>query len=200
MAIHHVNKPDSFFMNLIRIAFPNYRGRKFKLSTDIPPRLDSYWSGGSKDKYVFVELKTKREEVKFLPVANNHPFFKAGMPRKLDKLPVGLVLVKHSIFQGKDMGITIYGNTENITPLLPPVEILSVDEDAVLFFTRSLKSSYAGVKNYRFINAHREMGITEAQWDEAKTNLIQRKLLNKAGAITAAGKNAVGNRHSYKKY
>ena len=182
MSTHHIEKPDIFMKKMIKACYPGYNGRTIKVSTDVPTDLRSYWSGGSKDDFVFYELSTG----KTLGVHSNHP--------------VGLVIVKHTIFQGKDLGITIYGNPENINPLLPPAEELSTDEDAVLFFTRSLKSSYAGIKNFRFHEAHREMGITEERWEEAKARLIARKLLNKREAITAAGRNAVGDRFSYRRY
>ena len=196
MTVHHLDKPDAFLQKMVKACFPGYNGRTFKLSTDVPSRLDSYWSGGSKDSYVIYKLETGE----VAQVHSNHPFFESNQPSTLNELPVGFAIVKHTIFQGKDLGITIYGNAENITPLLPPAEELSVDEDAVLFFTRSLKSSYAGVKNYRFVNARRETGITEERWEKAKADLIKRKLLNKAGAITPSGRNAVGDRHSYKRY
>lgn len=196
MNVYHIDKPDIFFMEIVKKCYPDYRGKIFKISVDIPTELRSYWSGGSKDDFVFYELTTGKTS----EVNSNHPLFERSNPSKLDKLPIGIVIVKHTIFQGKDLGITIYGNTENIAPLLPTVEELSVDEDAVLFFTRHLKPSYNGIRNFRLHEAHHEMGITEERWEKAKTNLIQRKLLNKAGAITPSGRNAVGNRFSYRRY
>jgi|ETNvirenome_6_85_1030632.scaffolds.fasta_scaffold03832_11 hypothetical protein len=193
MTTHHIAKPDIFFKAMVKVCHPSYRGRMFKISTKIPDRLDSYWSGGSKDDFVFYELSTGT----IAQVNRNHPFYEADQPSKLKELPIGFVIVKHTMFQGKDLGITVYGNPEDISPLLPPSEELSVDEDAVLFFTRSYQSSYGGIKNFRYHEAHREMGITEKRWEKAKASLIGRKLLNKAGAITPSGRNAVGERFSY---
>ena len=185
--IYHIDKPDETIKKIVGATFPEYRGRKFKLSTDVPKCLNSYWSGGSRDYYAFYELATGKQ----FSVASNHPFFEKHNPRDLDGLPAGVVLVKHSIFCGKDMGITIYANSEQITPLLPPKQEVSENEQVVLKFTRSYKSSYAGIKNYRFHEAHRETGISAEDWEQAKKTLIEKKLLNKAGAITPAGRNAL---------
>lgn len=195
MTICHIDKPDTTIRKIVKTAFPSYNGRKFKLDTSIPSSLPSYWDGGSKNDWVFYELSTGESA----HVADNHPFFQADKPRHLDKLPTGFIIVKHSIFCGKDMGITIHANAKDLVPLLPPKEELSTDEDAVLYFTRSLKSSYSGIKNYRFHEAQREMGITIERWEKAKAELIERKLLNKRGAITPSGRNAVGDRFSYRR-
>lgn len=69
---------------------------------------------------------------------------------------------------------------------------LTVDEKIVLSATRSLKSSYNGLSNYRFHEASQTTGITQARWGAALGSLKARKLLNAAGAITDEGKNAIG--------
>jgi len=189
MATHHIDKPDEMIRKIVSAAFPSYTGRKFKLSTDVPKNLTSYWSGGSRDYYCFYELSTG----KVLDVESNHPFFEANRPRHLEQLPPGVVLVKHSISMGKDMGITIYANTGDLAPMLPEKAEITEDERVVLSYTRSYKSSYAGIKNYRFHEAEQHTGITLERWEKAKTSLITRKLLNKAGAITPAGRNALGD-------
>ena len=86
--------------------------------------------------------------------------------------------------------ITIYLNQEDLAPLLPSKQEITEDEKIVLHYTKSLKSTYAGIKNYRFYEANREKGITLERWDRAKNNLISRELLNKRGAITDEGRNA----------
>lgn len=187
MTIHHIDRPDETIKKIVNASYPSYRGRKFKLSTDIPTKLNSYWGGGSKDDYVFYELSTG----KVYQVEDNHPFFTPNKARDLDSLPKGIVIVKHSIFCGKDSGITIFANQEDLVPLLPEKPNITEDERVVLTYTKSLKSSYAGIKNYRFYEANREVGIAEENWNKAKENLISKKLLNKAGAITAVGRNAL---------
>lgn len=189
MATHHIDKPDEMIRRIVSATFPDYGGRKFKLCTDIPKRLSSYWSGGSRDYYCFYELATG----KVADVASNHPFFEADRPSYLKQLPSGFLIVKHSISMGKDMGITIYANAGDLTPMLPEKAEVSEDERIVLSYTRAYKSSYAGIKNYRFHEARRHTGITEGRWGTAKNSLISKKLLNKRGAITPSGRNALGD-------
>ena len=180
-------KPDETVKRIVKATFPSYNGRKFKLSTKIPRKLDSYWSGGSRDFYAFYELATGKS----FDVEGNHPYFEANRPRELEKLPPGVVLVRHSIFCGKDTGITIYASSSDLAPLLPPSVELTEDERTVLQYTRSYKSSYGGISNYRWHEANRHNGITLERWDTAKSLLIGKKLLNKRGAITVAGRNAI---------
>ncbi|MGW8177472.1 MAG: hypothetical protein ACWGQW_01560 [bacterium] len=188
MPTHWIDKPDETIRKIIAATFPSYRGKKIKLSTDVPSRLDSYWDGGSRDYFGFYQLSTGTT----YDVDSNHPFFESNRPRHLEKLPPGIVLVKHSIFCGKDMGITIYANNDDLTPMLPPKVELTPHEKIVLEYTRSYKASYAGVSNYRFVEAKRSTGIKLDEWEAAKALLIEKKLLNKRGAITPAGRNAIG--------
>lgn len=186
--LYHVDKPDQTIKGIVRACFPNYNGNKFKISTDIPKRVLSYWDSGSRTYFAFYGL----DNHKVINVESNHPFWEAGKPNHLETLPKRVLLVAHSIFCGKDSGITIYSNADDLAPMLPKnEETLTKDELIVLTFTRSYKSSYAGVSNYRFHEARRVYGMPETAWNTAKASLITKGLLNKAGAITANGKNAI---------
>jgi len=87
--------------------------------------------------------------------------------------------------------VTVYAHPADITKSIEEKASLSKDELIVLVATRSLKSSYAGISNYRFHSASGQLGITLDRWNAAKESCISKGLLNKAGAITTAGKNAV---------
>ena len=187
MSTFHIDKPDPFLKRIVAATFPRYKGRKFKLSTRIPTSLDSYWYGGSKCSYAFYCLDTG----KTFDVHINHPAFEANQPRDLEELPRRIIIVEHSYFCGRDMGITIYANQADLAPLLPEQTELTEDERIVLKYTRSLKPSYNGISNYRFHEAQRSTGITAERWEAAKASLIGIKCLNKAGAITAKGRNAI---------
>lgn len=189
-----IGKPDQVVKAIGQKCF-GYRGRRFRISTSIPSEIRSYWDGGSKSSYAFYNLSSK--EVKSVPT--NHPMFDKGVPSKVGVLPEGFALVEHNIFCGKDMGITIYVNEENMTKMVEQEQVeLGRNEKIVLAATRSLKSSYGGVKNLRYVEAHRITGITTEEWEKAKASLIKLKLLNKAGAITANGRNAIGYTDLYK--
>ena len=175
-------------------AFPGYNGRMFKIRPSESVRLTGlYWDGGSRDEYKAVNLNTGETS----GVEHDHtlpPQF--GGPSRTPKveIPEGVVIVKHSIFCGKDMGLTFYVNPVNVTKMLPAPMEISEHEKIVLTYTKSLKSSYSGIKNYRFHEASRAEGITLDEWNTAKESCIQKKLLNKRGAITIKGRNCAGLR------
>jgi hypothetical protein len=186
---YHTDAPE--VRDIANMAFPDYTGKKFKVEAFRGPmELRSSWDGGSRDYYVIVNLSNGK--VKPIP-ENGSGFGSNNKIFKITKLPPNFVVVEKSIFVGKDMGITIYINQENISKMLPAPDDTTWEEKVVLVATRSLKSSYGGVKDYRFQAALRDTGITKQEWDTAKENLIQKGMLNKAGAITDKGRNAAGN-------
>jgi len=172
---------------IISRCFPSYTGKKVEILTSIPSQLRSYWDGGSKTSYVFYGLS----DGKTYQVESNHPFFEAGKPCQLNGLPLGVILVSHVIFCGKDIGIRIYANNQDIAPMLPNKTEITENEKIVLAFTSGLKSSYAGISNYRFNEAHKTKGITLESWETSKTELINKGMLTKQGAITPKGRNAI---------
>ena len=88
MNSYHVSKPDEIMKTAARKI--GYSGRKFKISSSIPSRLDSFWDGGSRDYYYFYQPATGE----ILPVGSNHPEFEADQPRELKRLPEGLILIE----------------------------------------------------------------------------------------------------------
>lgn len=203
----HLDKATPEMLTIIRKTFPDYRGRKFKIdNSGHPVGVTSYWDGGSRDYFVAYNLATG----KTMPVPQNGTPFDGG-PIAPDGVPVppGFLIVEHSIFCGKDSGITFHVNTADLPPFLPaPVE-LTDDETVVLDATQRYKNTYSGETNLRFKETFRGQSmangvaqfngkplpfpqvITMSRWETAKSALIARRFLNKAGAITADGRNAV---------
>ena len=96
--------------------FPGYRGRKFKLRIDPGGMsLVSCWSGGSRDSFVVVRL----EDMQAVPIPENGSGFSAvdrqygakGLPVKLPA--PGFAVIEHSIFCGKDVGLTVHLHPDN---------------------------------------------------------------------------------------
>jgi len=186
MNIYHVSKPDETMKTAARKI--GYSGRTFKISSRIPSRLNSYWDGGSRDYYYFYQPATG----KIMPVGSNHPAFEANQPRELKRLPDDLILIEHSIFCGKDAGLTFYVNPENLSNYLPRNNgELSLEEKLVLVATRSLKSSYNGIKNLRLYEINRYYRMSGETWEQIKSRLSGKGLLNKRGAITPEGRNSI---------
>jgi len=167
-------------------AFPGYNGRKFKLdNSGYKVNLTSHWDGGSRDQFVVLQLGTNATKA----IPQNGTMFDRVSVDDVD-IPVGFVIVEHSIFCGKDLGITFHVNPETAIGFLPNAEPLTPFERIVLTATRNLKASYDGRKP-RLDEALRQ-GMSLGEYEATKENLIFRGLLNKAGAINTAGKNAIG--------
>ena len=199
MGVQHIDKLTDNMKKVLSKTFPSYSGRKFKIViNDFPERLDSYWDEGSRTYYAFYDISSGKE----YSMPSNHPFFEKDKPRNLGgALLKGVILVANSIFLGKDMGITFYVNDEDYEWIYGQKALaepeLDREKKIVLVYTRSRKSSYGGVNNYRFIEAHADTKITKEQWEIAKEWLIKNMYLNSAGAITIKGKNAIVNTREY---
>lgn len=182
----------------IRNAFGGYKGRKYKVVPCTHITLhDNHWSGGSKTEYRGVDLATGKVYLPSQPEHGNA--FTPEAPTIT--LEPGKAIVAHSIFMGRDSGITVYLHHDNVAKLIkddtPGVSGISDDEETVLAYTKARKSSYGGISNYRFYSASQDTGITIERWNSAKAALISKGLLNKAGAITVAGKNTVLSKKVY---
>ena len=188
----YLEKLDDFLQTIKNGTFPEYNGKKFKIETvDETFQMNNYWSGGTRSFYSVVELETGK--VLNPDNSTNNPFNKIA--HETYGLPIGCVLVEHSIFCGKDMGLTFHIRPENLNRIaLPEKPKMTRMEALVLIYTKSLKSSYAGISNYRFHEAKRDKkDLTETEWESAKTSCISKGWLNKAGAITPTGRNTIGS-------
>jgi len=165
-----------------RVAFPDYAGRKFSMRVEPTICPQSYWDGGSRTLYRFVRLS----DMAVLPVPTLHPAFDGRLPEV--PIPAGVVCVEHHTFRSKDMGLTFVVSQPELLP--QATAETSLDVGIVLVYTAALKPSYAGKSNYRLYTANDETGITAERWEAAKAECIAAGLLNKAGAITPAGRNA----------
>lgn len=168
-----------------------YTGRQYQAKiSDTVYLTDTSWGGGSRSTYQFVDLATGARK----PVPGNPDPYQFGgdMEGTTVEIPVNCAVVEHSIFCGKDMGLTFHLHQCDAQKLLPAPDLLTMAEQIVLAATRTYKNTYGGKSNIRYHEASRETGIEEHDWETAKKVLISRNLLNKAGSITVSGKNAIG--------
>lgn len=165
-----------------------YRGNKFKyVVTDSVSIINTQWDGGSRNSYMLINLSTM-ETKKLVDYAFQHN--QGAMPDV--ELQPNTMVVKRIIFQGKDLGLCFYVHPDNKINFLTDnsADKLTLNDKIVLQFTRSLKSSYGGVKNYRYDQARRcYKDLTLEAWNEAKQRMIDAGYLRKNGAITPAGRN-----------
>lgn len=187
-------EPDATLKAIAQAAFPNYAGKKFKVLAATDYHCQNYWSGGSKKSFVL--MKREGMEVISPPFATTNPM--NSVAHTTFAIPPGCVVVEHYIASGKDMGICFVVRPDEMdSQMLPAQEDLTIDQKIVLIATRTFKSSYGGIKNYRFSEASQVTRITIDRWEAAKAQLIESGHLNKQGAITPKGRNAAGNDDLY---
>ena len=112
-----VSKTDESIAKILRATYPDYRGRKVYVDpSDGPVDVRSYWSEGSRDYFVAVDLRTMRT----IAVPQNGTPFDGGPLSPNGVIPpVGYAIVEHSIFCGKDVGITIHVHPDSMPRFLP---------------------------------------------------------------------------------
>lgn len=105
---------DPSIKQFARVAFPEYKGRKFALIvTDKPQHFQLYCDGGTWDTLKAVELATGRIEGT-IPAASNP--YRADAHGAAVPVP-GWALVCHAHFCGQDCGLTVYVHPSNVASL-----------------------------------------------------------------------------------
>jgi len=106
---------------ILDASFPTYKGRKFRL--DVCKSVcfhDLNWSGGSRNQYALVRLSDLSggcaAELNS-PAPWNNPTEGASVP-----MSAGFVVVRHSMFCGKDTGITVHAHPDDIAKILPAAD------------------------------------------------------------------------------
>jgi len=114
--INPLVKPDATMKQIVAACYPAYRGRKYRIKAQTHPlNVQSYWDSGSRSYFTFYNLGTKA----LAQVPAQSIFDKQVRGADSVTLPDGIICVEHSIFMGKDTGITIHVNPSNMAALLP---------------------------------------------------------------------------------
>lgn len=107
---------DPHVRKLVRAAFPTYRGRKVRATfAESVTLYDTFWSGGTRSSYVLVDYDNAK--LGRLPHYAPPQFGGPATPPVVTLTP-GMVLVEHTIFCGKDVGITLHVHPDNAPKLL----------------------------------------------------------------------------------
>lgn len=89
---------------ILAITFPEYAGRTFRVEYCTQVGFyDTNWGGGTRNTYAAVQMKTG----KVGRLVAKAPWINTVEGQRID-LPEDMVIVEHSIFCGKDMGIRFY--------------------------------------------------------------------------------------------
>ena len=178
-----------------------YTGKQFKAEisdTGFVPADAGTWGGGSRDTYRYIELATGRS----VPIsdASSAPWDASRRDNTFPLRP-GFAVVMHSMFCGKDHGLTFTVHPNDATKMLPSGNELTEHEKTVLTATKSYKASYAGMDRYQMAQSEdyrfAKPFPTRPEWQLAKESLITKKLLNKAGAITIDGRASIQSRQPH---
>lgn len=175
---------DNTLKELARKVF-DYKGKKIKIVTQDYYTLSNYWDGGTINYCALV----CRDDLKvYTPSQDTKNPFKA-IAHETFNIPKNHFIIQHSIFRGKDHGITVYVREDEIDNIFisSDKEDLSIEEKIVLYCFRCYKSSYANIKDYRKYNALEI--IKEEEYEEAKNKLVSKNLINKRNSLTTEGKN-----------
>ena len=106
---------DKTIRKIVKATYPEWKGRKIKLHVIDHYSMANYWDGGSRDYAKAYHLESGF--VAEPSYASTNPMRESA--HLTINIPEGVVIVEHSIFMGKDVGITIHVNPANVTRLLP---------------------------------------------------------------------------------
>jgi hypothetical protein len=167
-------------------AFPNYSGKRFSIENFAGPMaLESYWCGGARDSFAFVELCDGNPRALRVP-ENGNGFALDGKTLRVDELPSETALVRLVDGAGGIRNITVFLRDENIAKMLPAKRELTFAQSVVLAASVEYKAQF------RKEAARRDCGVGESDYLIAKDELAAMGLLNKIGAITNEGRNVNG--------
>jgi hypothetical protein len=102
----------SQYHKLVAVCFPDYKGRKVTVEfTDKVHIHDTNWSGGTHSDWIVMRTTDVRPIPEFAPWAN-------PVEGKVANITPEFLIVEHSYFCGKDMGIRIYAHPTYAPKLL----------------------------------------------------------------------------------
>jgi len=178
--VHYLNKKD-----VPAHLLGAYKGNKLEAEpcTSVTIPCDAgLWSGGTRQHYVALEIQTGK--MTSLPGQQSAPWDKDRKSYAIELRP-GYAIVCSNVFCGKNLGLTYYVHPSDIAKLVPDnstVQLCDVEKRVL----RIIQGYKAFARNDEF----RRAGIEIGEADAIKARLVTLGLLNKAGAITVAGRNA----------
>ena len=164
-------------------ALTNGKNFEADICDSVQP-MNMNWSGGTRYTYTAVNLETGEHQ----PIIDRRPWPQSEAPAPPIPMKPGWAVVLTR--KGTVKLCTIYMHADNAPAQLAAPEDYDRDMLIVLTATKSLKSSYGGIKNYRLHEAKRDTDIDEARWAAALERCQQAGLLRKNKSITPAGRNA----------
>lgn len=113
-----VSKTDKSIKTILAATYPEWKGRKVFVKEATSYQMSNYWSEGSRN---FVKAYSLTAGVSKDPSDISQIPFHLSAHATVE-IPKDAVLVEHSVFCGKDVGVTIYVNPVNLVKLFPTPE------------------------------------------------------------------------------
>lgn len=172
----YIDPKDQQISAIAHACYPNYSGKKYQIATANRYHLENYWSGGSRTYVVAYNLDTK--QIQPAPEVTANPM--NGAAHSEIEIPLGVAMVEHVYFCGKDLGVRIVVRPESLAPLLPKQEATTLTDRqlSILATIRSYVSSY-----------RKEVFARHNVAQEEKDELARLGYLTKQGGLTIQGKN-----------
>ena len=91
---------------ILKAINSDYAGRKISVKfTNRVSFYDTNWGGGTRNQYTAVNMNTSKASTFYAPAPWINPVEGQSI-----ELPENILIVEHSHFCGRDMGITIYAH------------------------------------------------------------------------------------------
>lgn len=109
-----LSKADKAIKPILAACYPDWKGRKLAVAAAETYQMADYWDGGSRSYVKAYDLASGKVVD---PASMTHNPMNGSAHARVT-IPDGVLLVEHSIFCGKDGGVTIYANLANMPRLL----------------------------------------------------------------------------------
>jgi hypothetical protein len=113
-----VSRSDKSIRAILAACYPAWRGRKVRVKPATTYRMSAFWADGSRDEVKAYNLVDGTVADPRSAACNP---MNAAAHVEID-IPVGVLLVEHSVFMGKDAGVTIHVHPSSLAPLLPKAD------------------------------------------------------------------------------
>jgi hypothetical protein len=90
--------------SLAKVAYPDYKGRKFSAEVKRQYYVSNHWDGGSRSYMVAIDLYTGK--IAEPSHESTVPF--NSLAHTCIDIPPGIGILEHCIYCGKDIGIRLY--------------------------------------------------------------------------------------------
>jgi len=119
MATIEVSRGSKVIKAIIAACYPDWKGRKVRVSIAAEYQIADYWSEGSRRFVLAYDLGTGA--VATATKAAGIPYLAQAHARFA--IPQGIALVEHGIFCGKDIGVTIFISAVETSRILTNAEM-----------------------------------------------------------------------------